>query len=278
MSVAVVDESQAHEPGVRRVGSTMRLRLFEPTSVVLAVQVASGWPVGGERLRVQLEDIDVPMHEIDDDHGGRLQAFTVGAGDLRVRFEAEVTGAGPAAPLHPVDTVRYIRPSRYCESDALVDTARAEFGGLVGAELAFAVTEWVHERLRYTPGASAPTDGALATLASGAGVCRDFAHLEIAMLRALDTPARLVAVYAPGLTPMDFHAVVEALVDGRWLVFDPTRLAPRRAMVRIATGRDAADTAFVTNTLADLELLELEVDATAERLPIEDPGEAVVLR
>ena len=82
---------------------------------------------------------------------------------------------------------------------------------------------------------------------TGAGVCRDYSHLTIALLRALDTPARLVAVYAPGCDPMDFHAVTEVAVDGRWLAVDATTLAPRQSLLRIATGRDAADTAFLTN-------------------------------
>ncbi len=103
------------------------------------------------------------------------------------------------------------------------------------------------ERFAYTPGASGPLDTAVDTILSGAGVCRDYAHVTVALCRALEIPARLVAVYAPGLSPMDFHAVVEARVEGRWEVLDPTRLAPREpSLVRIATGRDAADTAFVT--------------------------------
>ena len=97
------------------------------------------------------------------------------------------------------------------------------------------------------------------------------------LLRALDVPARLVSVYAPGLVPMDFHAVVEALVDDRWLLVDATRLAPRREMVRIATGRDAADTAFLTNTLADVDLIELRVGAEAPELEPDDPNELVEL-
>jgi transglutaminase-like putative cysteine protease len=108
-------------------------------------------------------------------------------------------------------------------------------------------------------------------------VCRDFAHLTAALLRALDVPARLVSVYAPELRPPDFHAVVEALVDERWVVADATRLAPRRGMVRMATGRDAADTAFLTNTLADIELRHLAVEATASEPLEEDPDDLIEL-
>jgi transglutaminase-like putative cysteine protease len=109
------------------------------------------------------------------------------------------------------------------------------------------------------------------TLLTREGVCRDFAHLVIAMLRANDMPARLVSVYAPGLNPMDFHAVAEAAVDGEWLAADATTLAPRTAMLRIATGRDASDTAFLTTTGTSVELTLLEVTAvTHDALPLDD--------
>ncbi|WP_407819008.1 transglutaminase-like domain-containing protein, partial [Staphylococcus aureus] len=89
------------------------------------------------------------------------------------------------------------------------------------------------------------TDSAVDTLLAGAGVCRDYSHLTISLLRAVGIPARLVAVYAPGCDPMDFHAVVEANIDHVWRVVDATQLAPRSNLVRISTGRDAADTAFL---------------------------------
>ena len=108
------------------------------------------------------------------------------------------------------------------------------------------------------------------TLMARRGVCRDFAHLVIALLRALDVPARMVSVYAPGLTPMDFHAVAEAYIDGAWWIVDATRLAPRQSMLRIATGRDAADIAFLTNHWADLKLIKLEVLAIVDALPADD--------
>jgi len=96
------------------------------------------------------------------------------------------------------------------------------------------------------------------------------------LLRALDVPARLVAVYAPGLQPMDFHAVAEALVDGEWRVVDATLLAPRAGLIRIATGRDAADTAFMSTYGGAVELLEIEVTATTDGvLPGDDVHDLV---
>jgi transglutaminase-like putative cysteine protease len=118
----------------------------------------------------------------------------------------------------------------------------------------------------------------VSTLLARQGVCRDFAHLVIALLRACDVPARLASVYAPGLQPMDFHAVAEVLIDGRWLVTDATLLAPRSTLVRIATGRDAADTAFLTTTGASVELTSLEVHATSDGpLPDDDLRQPVQL-
>ena len=95
-------------------------------------------------------------------------------------------------------------------------------------------------------------------------MCRDYAHLVVALLRAVNVPARLVAVYAPGLSPMDFHAVAEAFVDGQWRVVDATCLAPRQTLVRTATGRDAADTAFLHNHRGAINLNNMTVTATSD--------------
>jgi len=95
-------------------------------------------------------------------------------------------------------------------------------------------------------------------------VCRDFAHLVVALLRAVKVPARLVSVYAPGLSPMDFHAVAEAFVEGQWRVVDATLLAPRQSRVRITTGRDAADTAFLDNHKGGITLNDIAVTAVVD--------------
>jgi transglutaminase-like putative cysteine protease len=126
------------------------------------------------------------------------------------------------------------------------------------------VSSWVGTRLNYVPGSSDPIDGAVDTLLAGNGVCRDYAHLVVALLRAVNVPARLVSVYAPGLSPMDFHAVAEAFVDGHWRVVDATCLAPRQTLVRIATGRDAADTAFLDNHKGSINLTNMTVTATSD--------------
>src|SRR5205814_2160651 len=141
------------------------------------------------------------------------------------------------------------------------------------------VSLWVGTRLNYVPGSSDPIDGAVDTLLAGAGVCRDFAHLVVALLRAVNVPARLVSVYAPGLYPMDFHAVAEAYVDGQWRVVDATLLAPRQTLVRITTGRDAADTAFLDNHKGAITLNNIEVTAVVEGdLPKDSIDQLVSIR
>ena len=129
--------------------------------------------------------------------------------------------------MTPAEWAEALRPSRYCPSDQLEGSPPpSSTGRCRGRELVAAVAAWVHRRLVYTSGSSRPVDTAVDTLLAGQGVCRDYAHLMVTLLRALEVPARLVAVYAPGLSPMDFHAVVEADVDGAWRVVDATRLAP----------------------------------------------------
>jgi transglutaminase-like putative cysteine protease len=124
------------------------------------------------------------------------------------------------------------------------------------------ITEWIRERISYVPGSSDVHDSAEDTLLTGMGTCRDFAHLGVALCRATGIPARFAAVYAPGLFPMDFHAVFEAYQLGRWCVHDATGLAPRPSLVRIATGRDAADTAFAAVNSGFVDVESIEVMAT----------------
>jgi len=255
---------------VRRVVTAdIEAALGDSTALAFAVAVADGVE-RDEELELTLDARPIEATALADLHGTRLHALRAGPGRLTLRYRAVVTGQAEPPSVTPLDAIVYARPSRYCPSDALTPTARELFSGLAGHDLLRAVRDWVHGRTAYVSGSSSPTDSAMETLLSRQGVCRDFAHLVIAMLRALDVPARLVAVYAPGLAPMDFHAVVEAAVDGRWFVVDATGLAPRQSLLRISTGRDAADTAFLTNTLADLELTRLEVTATVDELPGDD--------
>ncbi|WP_087510375.1 transglutaminase-like domain-containing protein [Cellulomonas iranensis] len=265
----------------RDVSTHLVLDVTASARLVLEVAAAHAAP-DDEHLDVRSDGHAVGVREVRDAHGTRLHVLEAGPGELVVTYRATVadpappTGAG-SPPQDDADALLYLRPSRYCESDVLAPTARAEFAGLAGADLLAAVASWVGTRLAYVPGSSLPTDGAVRTLLARRGVCRDYAHLVVALLRALDVPARVASAYAPGLDPMDLHAVAEALVDGRWCVVDATTLAPRGSLVRIATGRDASDTAFLSVHGGVAELRTLEVTAVADALPDDDVRDLVTL-
>ena len=240
----------------RRVGARLVVDMIEPARIVLQVAVADTRGVT-ETLTVGpgLEPREIAVAGL-----SRLHVVDAPAGRLTVSYDATVLGRSEPLPVEPLDEIKYLRPSRYAESDRLGAIAMAEFAWIEGrAELLAAVSSWVGSRVEYVLGSSGPTDGAVDTMLERRGVCRDFAHLAIALLRSLGVPARLAAVYAPGLNPMDFHAVAEAAVEGHWRAVDATLLAPRSTLVRIATGRDAADTSFLSIYGGAADLLESEV-------------------
>lgn len=215
-------------------------------------------------------------------HGTRVHVVDAPAGALTIRYTATVpsTGLSATAAVTDVDRLQYVLPSRYCPSDRLGGWAAGQFGAIADdATRVQRVVDWVFERTVYTPGSTGPTDDALAPLLSGQGVCRDYAHLVVTALRALELPARYVSVYAPGLSPMDAHAVVEVALGDQWYVVDATHLAPRLSMVRSGTGRDATDVALMTTLGAVTGAPTLRVTATADPdLPDEDISALVTLR
>lgn len=261
----------------RSVTAHLELELYDNVDLIFSVAVAEDADVSTESFEISSGGVAYEPREIIGRHGTRLHRLVGKPGRWTIDYRAEVEGRADQRPIDELDLIEYRRPSRYCESDTLMPTALAEFSGLSGKQLLDGVSSWVGERLRYVPGASQPTDGAVATLLARQGVCRDYAHLVIALLRGLDVPARLVSVYAPGLSPMDFHAVAEAYVDDVWHVVDATRLAPRQSLVRIATGQDASETAFLTNSGGRLDLRELWVTTLVDDLPIDDLTQLAVL-
>ena len=263
-----------HDAVQRDATAHLTIDVTSPARLVLEVAVATAHDPD-ELLTVTSAGRPVEPREVVDPHGTRLHVLDVDRGPLTVDYRATVRGHASPPPGGPADELVYLRPSRYCESDQLAPTARSEFRGLDGVDLLGAVSSWVGTRLAYVPGASLPTDGAVRTLLARQGVCRDYAHLVVALLRGLDVPARLVAVYAPGLDPMDFHAVAEAFVEGAWHVVDATTLAPRSSLVRIATGRDASDTAFLSVHRGTAVLREIVVTAVADALPDDDVRDLV---
>ena len=188
----------------------------------------------------------------------RLKAF---AGPLTVRYDATVDldhhtaqpaqlGEVAVANL-PGAVLPYIYPSRYCQSDRLQRLAVKEFGQLPqGYSRVQAIRDWVLNRVTFLSNSSTGNTSAVDTLVEEVGVCRDFAHLMIALCRAVNIPARFVTGIDygsdPALGPTDFHAYVEVYVGNRWYIFDPSGVAIPMGFVRFGTGRDAADSAFAT--------------------------------
>ncbi len=245
----------------RLVTAELDLELAACVDLVFQITAAQHVPVVSEQLTFMQGDREYTPTEIVDQSGSRLHRLTGEPGLLEVRYEAMVDGQTGASRTSDLEAITYLRPSRYCQSDEVFQQARRQFKGLSGHELIAAVSEFVATSTTYTPGLSHGTDSAVTTLMTGQGVCRDYAHVVIALLRAMDMPARYAACYAPGLRPMDFHAVAEAYLDGTWYVIDATRLSNRRSLVRIATGRDAADCAFLSYHGGNVGLQYMHVDA-----------------
>ncbi|MFZ4626015.1 MAG: transglutaminase-like domain-containing protein, partial [Rhodoferax sp.] len=158
----------------------------------------------------------------------------------------EVAVADLPGPVLP-----YLYPSRYCQSDRLGRLAIKEFGHLwQGYGRVQAIRDWVQNRVTFRSNSSTGNTTAVDTLVEEVGVCRDFAHLMIALCRAVNIPARFATGIdfgaSPVLGPTDFHAYVEVYLDNRWYIFDPSGVAIPMGFLRFGTGRDAADAAFAT--------------------------------
>lgn len=263
----------------RHVHAWMSAQVTEGTEVALLIAPALA-PSREETLRATVDGAPQQVQEGRDRYGNRIHLLgALPAGELEIVYEARGITDEATAALEPTDAVAHLRPSRYCEVDEFTKIAAEVVGEREGTAAAHAVTDWVHRHLDYVPGSSTVTDSARTTYLARQGVCRDYAHLTATLLRASGIPARCTSVYAPGLSPMDFHLVVEAMVEDRWIVLDSTHLAPRASMVRVATGQDAADTAFMTTLAGDVQLSGIQVTAVADPgLPAEVWAEDVVLR
>ena len=246
-----------------RIGYTVDLHydVFAPTDFVFNIHAARS-----HQQRVLAEAVVVaPAVEwrVDTDptHGMRFLRLRASEGPLDVHYVGNVevehhmaepahVVAGAIAAL-PVEVLPFLRPSRYCQTDQVQQLAWREFGHMTpGYAQADAVSRWVNAQIAFRAGTSTVATSALETLEQGAGVCRDFVHVTIALLRSLNYPARFVTGVdygAPeGLGPPDFHSYVEAYIAGRWWLLDPTGITPLTGLIRIGTGRDAADVAFAT--------------------------------
>jgi transglutaminase-like putative cysteine protease len=255
----------------RTVKGHVSLDVSRSADLVLSLAASADHDLRDEQVRVTLDGAALEWTEIEAPGRTRLHRVPhVGPGLFVFDYTATVGAAAPPREVDEFEVIEFTRPSRYCDSDRLAAVAATHFAGLEGWDLVQAVRRWVLENITYAPGSSDVVDGALEAYLSRRGVCRDSAQLAITFLRAMGVPARLVSVYAPGLFPMDFHAVTEVAFEGRWWVVDGTGLAPRPSMVRIATGRDAADTAFLTVLSGRADLRAVRAEASAVPLPVDD--------
>jgi len=240
---------------------TLDYNVLSPSDFIFVIQPTNTpyQRVTWERLSTQPE---VPTtEEVHGSPANRHLRMHSEPGTLSVRYEAIVDLVHhfalpadirevPIAEL-PASVLQYVYPSRYCQSDRLLEVARQEFGTMApGYERVEAIRQWVQQRTKFQVGSSHPGTSALETYECATGVCRDFSHLMITMCRALNIPARLATAIDygadPALGPPDFHCYVECYLGDRWWLFDPSGISPRMGLLRIGTGRDASEVAFAT--------------------------------
>lgn len=223
--------------------------------ILLQIEAAA---IPGQRIEAASLDMSPCEHfarvPAQDNIGGRIWLRTTG--QLIVDYSATISieraardfAPLPALPPHrlPGETVQYLLPSRYCPSHQFTDFTEQTFGKHSGGAKIIAIRDWVAGHLSYVPGSSHAETTATDTFHDGKGVCRDYAHLLITLARAGEIPARFASVYAPGVSPPDFHAVAEVFLDDEWHLVDATGMAGAADMAKIGIGRDSGDVAFLT--------------------------------
>jgi transglutaminase-like putative cysteine protease len=227
------------------------------THAIFMLRPRSGW--GQWVMREEyLGTPHVRMVEYTDDYGNLCQRVVLPTGPFSLTARCAVDTSDTIDVNHeaefvPIEAVpdpilKYLLPSRYCQSDQLGHLARSIVGGVApGYPQVEVITRWIHENVRYQYGTSNASTSALETSQSREGVCRDFAHLGIALCRALSIPARFVSGFLHELEPMDLHAWFEAYVGVRWFTFDATQKKAKGNRIAVGYGRDAADVALLTH-------------------------------
>ncbi|WP_293695654.1 transglutaminase family protein [uncultured Agrococcus sp.] len=261
---------------MRRIESEFVLRAAHPTEYrILATPVPAY--AARERVVVAFDGEEIVPETVEERHGQRELRVSTPAGELSFSLQAEIEGSAPIPWMD--DPQRYAATSRYVDVDAVRAFASERFGGAEPRVAVEAIVRWIARSFEYRPELSDLDDTSTDSLQKSGGMCRDYAHVTIALVRALGIPARYVSVYAPQLQPQDFHAVAEVFIDEQWWLVDATFLAPRASMIRISTGLDAEETAWATNTGSGVTLRSMRVDATNdETLEIESSDEWVQLR
>jgi transglutaminase-like putative cysteine protease len=261
--------------------------LHASTRLSFSAQVATPFllmlrPRSGEQQWIGREQYvltpGVPVVEFTDMFGNLCQRLVAPPGPFSIHASAHIecpdaADLAPGAPFVEVQflpqaVLPFLLPSRFCESDCFYEMAAGITAGCApGWDQVRAIVDHVAGSVRYTPGSGPMLRSAREVNGSTDGVCRDLAHLAIALTRALSIPARMVVGYLEPLRPMDLHAWFEAFVGGRWYTFDPTQAGIDGGRVAIAYGRDAADVAILTQFGNPVPLTELTVTVERSAVP-----------
>ena len=248
-----------------RLGYEIVFQCPQPTPMVLHLNIDHARARDLTKPDQLVAEPAIPLEQYQDSFGNKCTRLVAPVGRLKITADTTIRDCGlpePAlldarqVPIQelPADALMYLLPSRYCESDLLSQSAWQLFGHVPeGWPRIQAVCDWVHNSITFGYQFARPTKTALETFNERQGVCRDYAHLAIAMLRALNIPARYCTTYLgdigvpPVDAPMDFAGCLEAYVGDAWHFFDPRNGARRIGRVLIARGRDAADVAISTS-------------------------------
>lgn len=236
-----------------RTSCDLTFDITVPTPFILMLRPRSGAQQWIAREEYGLVP-SVSVFEFTDNYGNLCQRLVAPPGNFEVHTVADVMTAdqidrapgGPFVEIQnlPDAVLSYLLPSRYCESELFNQMAtEITAGQQLGYDQVLAIEAWLRNTIRYEPGSSDTPVSAVGVNSRQSGVCRDLAHLGIALCRSLSIPARLVVGYLYGLEPMDMHAWFEAYVADRWYTFDATQASPKNGYVTIGFGRDAADVA-----------------------------------
>lgn len=239
---------------ILKIDVHLHYRVSEPTDLLLQIEAAQLPEQKIQRSQTDFSDAsNIARVPADDGVGERL--WLRADGNFRCDYSTTIEIARPSrdlvkipsTPPHllPGDAVRYLMPSRYCPSDEFQTFVAAEFGHLSGGAQIAAIRDWINAAFSYVPGVSNPQTTALDSFVQRQGICRDYAHVMVTLARAAMIPARFASVYAPGVTPPDFHAVAEVYLDGSWHLVDPTDMAGPDSIAVIGVGADAANVAFL---------------------------------
>lgn len=272
------------------VGCQLTFELAQATPIISILNVHSSRVADLETPDHLVTDPPLEVEGYRDSFGNWCNRLVGPAGLLTLRTQTVVRDSGqwdeatPNAeqlPIQwlPAECLQFLLGSRFCETSLLSDFAWKVFGPTpLGRERVQAVVDFVHGHLRFDYDHSRPTRTAYEAYNEGVGVCRDFAHLAITLMRCLNIPARYCTGYVsdiglpPPYAPQDFAAWLEVFLGGTWHTFDPRNNDPRIGRILVARGRDAEDVpltlTFGPNTLVNFKVITEEApELTPEGKP-----------